>query len=69
MKFAIAHVIYKKWKTDMRDLKKRTVLLKDILNALSKSKNHIDMLVLPAGYIWTKKISECDKTASKLISA
>jgi len=68
MKFAIAHVIYKRWKTDMRDLKKRTVLLRDILKALSKSKNHIDMLVLPAGYIWTKKVSECDKTASKLIS-
>ena len=69
MKIAVAHIIYKDWETDMRDLKKRTVLLKDILDELSKSKKHTDLLVLPAGFIMTKKVSECDRAASKLINS
>jgi len=68
MKFAVAHIIYQDWETDMRDLEKRTLLLNSILNELSKSKKHIDMLVLPAGFVMTEKVSECDKVASKLIS-
>ena len=69
MKFAVAHIIYKDWEIDMRDLKKRTVLLKDILDELWKSQKHIDMLVLPAGFVMTKKVSECDSAASKLINS
>lgn len=67
MRFAVAHIIYEDWKKDMRNERDRKALLKDILNRLAKETPKVHLLVLPAGFIWTKRVRDCEPIANRVI--
>jgi len=69
MRIAAAHIIYDNWIRDMRNVDERLKLLKEIISKGNKIDPIVDLLVLPAGYIMCKKVTDCQNNANKLIQS
>lgn len=67
MRFAVAHIVYEDWVKDMRNERARKTLLKDVLNQLAKETPKVHLLVLPGGFIMTKRVGDCEPTAKRIL--